>query len=97
MVWNDTVRVLTRRGNDWTDRFKKIAADAWLIKADSAIIDGEVVMPAPGRHLRFQSTAESVAVIQAVARTSLLCVRFVVLKRQRYAEAAVGRTEGCTA
>jgi len=47
MIWNDTVRVLTRRGNDWTDRFKKIAADAWLIKADSAIIDGEVVMPAP--------------------------------------------------
>jgi hypothetical protein len=25
--------VLTRRGNDWTNRFRKIAADAWHIGA----------------------------------------------------------------
>jgi bifunctional non-homologous end joining protein LigD len=25
--------VFTRRGHDWTNRFKKIAADAWHIKA----------------------------------------------------------------
>jgi bifunctional non-homologous end joining protein LigD len=37
--------VFTRRGNDWTNRFKKIAADAWHINAGSAIIDGEVVVP----------------------------------------------------
>jgi len=35
-----------RRGNDWTNRFRKISADAWHIKAGSAIIDGEVVVPA---------------------------------------------------
>jgi len=35
-----------RRGNDWTNRFRKIAADAWHISAGSAIIDGEVVVPA---------------------------------------------------
>ena len=35
-----------RRGNDWTNRFKKIAADAFLINANSAVIDGEVVVPA---------------------------------------------------
>ena len=40
------VKVFTRRGNDWTNRFRKIAADAWNIKAGSAIIDGEVVVPA---------------------------------------------------
>jgi bifunctional non-homologous end joining protein LigD len=40
------VKVFTRRGNDWTDRFKKIASDAWHINAGSAIIDGEVVVPA---------------------------------------------------
>ena len=40
-----TVKVFTRRGNDWTNRFKKIAADAWHINAGSAIIDGEVVVP----------------------------------------------------
>jgi bifunctional non-homologous end joining protein LigD len=39
-------KVFTRRGNDWTNRFKKIAADAWHISAGSAIIDGEVVAPA---------------------------------------------------
>jgi len=42
---NDAVRVFTRRGNDWIKRFRKIATDAWHIKADSAIIDGEVVVP----------------------------------------------------
>jgi bifunctional non-homologous end joining protein LigD len=40
------VKVFTRRGNDWTNRFRKIAADAWHITAGSAIIDGEVVVPA---------------------------------------------------
>jgi len=37
--------VLTRRGNDWTKRFKKIATDAFDINAGSAILDGEVVVP----------------------------------------------------
>ena len=36
--------MFTRRGNDWTDRFRKIASDAWPINAGSAIIDGEVVV-----------------------------------------------------
>jgi len=40
------VKVFTRRGNDWTNRFRKIAGDAWHINAGSAIIDGEVVVPA---------------------------------------------------
>jgi hypothetical protein len=40
------VKVFTRRGNDWTNRFRKIAADAWHISAGSAILDGEVVVPA---------------------------------------------------
>ena len=43
---NEAVRVFTRRGNDWTKRFRKVADDAWHIKAGSAIIDGEVVVPA---------------------------------------------------
>jgi bifunctional non-homologous end joining protein LigD len=40
------VKVFTRRGHDWTNRFRKIASDAWHINAGSAIIDGEVVAPA---------------------------------------------------
>jgi hypothetical protein len=34
---NAELRVYIRRGNDWTNRFKKIAADAWHIDAGSAI------------------------------------------------------------
>jgi bifunctional non-homologous end joining protein LigD len=30
----------------WTNRFRKIAADAWHISAGSVIIDGEIVVPA---------------------------------------------------
>ncbi|WP_164934208.1 non-homologous end-joining DNA ligase [Bradyrhizobium guangzhouense] len=43
---NEAVKVFTRRGHDWTKRFRKVADDAWHIKAASAIIDGEVVVPA---------------------------------------------------
>jgi bifunctional non-homologous end joining protein LigD len=46
-IANENIRVFTRRGNDWTNRFKKIANDAFLIGANSAIIDGEIVVPAP--------------------------------------------------
>ena len=45
-IANEDIKVFTRRGNDWTRRFKKIAADAYLINASSAIIDGEIVVPA---------------------------------------------------
>jgi bifunctional non-homologous end joining protein LigD len=41
----EAARVYTRRGNDWTKRFKKVADDAFLIPASSAIIDGEIVVP----------------------------------------------------
>jgi bifunctional non-homologous end joining protein LigD len=39
------VKIFTRRGHDWTKRFRKIVNDAWQINASSAIIDGEVVVP----------------------------------------------------
>ena len=44
---NETVKIFTRRGHDWTHRFRKVAHDAWLIKAASAVVDGEIVVPAP--------------------------------------------------
>lgn len=43
---NEAVKIFTRRGNDWTKRFRKVADDAWHIKAGSAVIDGEIVVPA---------------------------------------------------
>jgi bifunctional non-homologous end joining protein LigD len=45
-IANDDIKVFTRRGYDWTNRFRKVADDAYLINAGSAIIDGEVVVPA---------------------------------------------------
>jgi bifunctional non-homologous end joining protein LigD len=42
---NAVVKVFTRRGHDWTNRFRKITADVWHVSAGSAIIDGEVVVP----------------------------------------------------
>jgi bifunctional non-homologous end joining protein LigD len=42
---NAVLKIFTRRGHDWTNRFRKIAADAWHVNAGSAIIDGEVVVP----------------------------------------------------
>jgi hypothetical protein len=43
---NEAVKVFTRRGHDWTRRFRKIADEAWHIAAGSAILDGGVVAPA---------------------------------------------------
>jgi bifunctional non-homologous end joining protein LigD len=45
-IANESTTVFTRTGIDWTRRFKKIANDAFLINASSAILDGEVVVPA---------------------------------------------------
>ncbi|MGY3451962.1 non-homologous end-joining DNA ligase [Bradyrhizobium sp. USDA 4353] len=42
---SNDVKVFTRRGYDWTPRFRKIAREAAEIKTHSAIIDGEVVVP----------------------------------------------------
>jgi bifunctional non-homologous end joining protein LigD len=44
-IANEAVRIFTRNGHDWTNRFAKIAADAWHLNVKSAIIDGEVIAP----------------------------------------------------
>jgi ATP-dependent DNA ligase len=36
---NGAVKVYTRRGHDWTSRFRKVADEAWHVSAGSAIID----------------------------------------------------------
>jgi bifunctional non-homologous end joining protein LigD len=43
---HEAVTIYTRRGNNWIKRFKKVADEAWHINAGSAIIDGEIVVPA---------------------------------------------------
>jgi bifunctional non-homologous end joining protein LigD len=77
------VKVFTRRGNDWTNRFKKIAADAWHIDAGSAIIDGEVVVPAADvttdfsvlqNGLKGRSTKIVLAAFDLLTSTATICV-----------------------
>jgi bifunctional non-homologous end joining protein LigD len=45
-IANGQVKLFTRRGNDWKNRFRKIVSDTWHINAGSAIIDGGIVVPA---------------------------------------------------
>lgn len=40
-------KLFTRRGHDWTRRFKPIASAAWWLETNAAVIDGEVVVQAP--------------------------------------------------
>ncbi len=45
-IANQDIKIYTRNGYDWTNRFKKVANEAFLISASSAVIDGEIVVPA---------------------------------------------------
>src|ERR1700716_2700144 len=51
-------QIFTRRDNDWTYRFRKIAADAWRVNAGSAIIDDEVVVQAADGTTEFSVRVE---------------------------------------
>src|SRR3954454_14030561 len=51
---NGDAKVYTRTGLDWTAQFSSIAASADLLKANSAIIDGEAVVYGSGGLPDFQ-------------------------------------------
>jgi bifunctional non-homologous end joining protein LigD len=50
----DTVRLFTRNGHDWRERFPAIAAAAERLKAHSFTIDGEAVVIGPDGLSRFE-------------------------------------------
>lgn len=58
-IANQEIRVYTRRGLDWTRRFRKVAHDADLISTTSAIIDGEIVVPGEGGKTDFATLQNS--------------------------------------
>jgi bifunctional non-homologous end joining protein LigD len=70
-IANEGIRIFTRRGHDWTERFKKIATDARHLKVKSAVIDGEVVVPAADGTTDF-------AVLQKVLRAGKTSERLVM-------------------
>ncbi|WP_192249486.1 ATP-dependent DNA ligase [Mesorhizobium silamurunense] len=41
----DGVRIFTRRGLDWTAKYRDLAKAAGELQADAAIIDGEIIVP----------------------------------------------------
>src|SRR5450631_926285 len=54
----DTVRLFTRRGHDWTERYPAIAAAAGKLRAKSFALDGEAVV----------AGADGIAVFDALHR-----------------------------
>jgi ATP-dependent DNA ligase len=49
----ETVRLFTRRGHDWTDRYPAIAAAAAKMRAKSFTLDGEAVVAGPDSVVRW--------------------------------------------
>jgi bifunctional non-homologous end joining protein LigD len=48
-IANEGIHIYTRRGHDWTDRFKKIATDAWHLKTKSASMVKSLSRPRTAR------------------------------------------------
>jgi bifunctional non-homologous end joining protein LigD len=59
VIQNGEVRLLTRRGNDWTTRFRPVAEALEELKIESAILDGEVVSLDPQGISNFQQLQNS--------------------------------------
>jgi bifunctional non-homologous end joining protein LigD len=53
-LWDGNAVVYSRTGLDWTEQFSSVAASAHQLKANSAIIDGEVVVYGSGGLPDFQ-------------------------------------------
>jgi bifunctional non-homologous end joining protein LigD len=47
------VRLLTRRGYDWTKKFPSLVDAAWYLPASHLILDGEVIVPTKEGHSDF--------------------------------------------
>jgi bifunctional non-homologous end joining protein LigD len=86
------VKVFTRRGNDWTNRFRKISSDAWHVNASSAIIDGEVVVPADDGATDFSVLQNELKGESNQDRDGR--VRLALSQRTRPAGPATARAEG---
>ncbi len=60
-IMNQTAHVYSRSGHDWTKKCRKIAADAFLVRAKSAIVDGEVVAPAADGTVDFSAVQRAMS------------------------------------
>ena len=65
-----TVRLLTRKGLDWTEKFPNVAAAVQKLRAESALIDGEIVVDDARGVSNF-------SVLQAALKDGRAATRFV--------------------
>jgi len=56
----DEVRLMTRGGKDWTDRFPPIVESMRKLKVDRALIDGEAVIVEPSGKTSFQRLQQGI-------------------------------------
>jgi bifunctional non-homologous end joining protein LigD len=57
-VQEGVVKLLTRRGHDWTTRFGMLAEAAWHLSTHSAVLDGEVIVSTESGHSDFGALEE---------------------------------------
>src|SRR4051812_25821583 len=50
---DNDIRVYTRRGHDWTDRFKNLVNPLWQLQVFNVVLDGEVIVPTASGHSDF--------------------------------------------
>src|SRR5438046_5348497 len=61
VIRGGTVRLWSRRGNDWTRRFPEIARAAGKLRVRSALFDGEIAGLLPDGRTSFQALQNSLA------------------------------------
>jgi len=78
IIENGTVRLITRKGNDWTEQFPEVVAAARKLPVTDALIDGEVAMLMPDGRSSFEALQQALA--GSTSRAPLVYLVFDVLR-----------------
>jgi len=78
LITNGTVRLITRKGNDWTDQFPEIVAAARKLNVRDAVIDGEVAMLMPDGRSSFEALQQAIS--GTTSRAPLVYLVFDLLR-----------------
>ncbi|MGY4433134.1 ATP-dependent DNA ligase [Bradyrhizobium sp. F1.13.1] len=92
-IVGEDIKVFTRRGHDWTRRFRKVAEDAIPIAASSAIIDGEIVVPGEGGKTDFSQLQNS---LRGRAQNIVMVAFDLLPQRPRPSPGAAGDAQDCS-
>jgi len=78
VIADDGVRLITRKGNDWTDTFPEVVAAARTLKVRDALIDGEIAMLMPDGRSSFEALQQAIS--GAISRAPLVYLVFDLLR-----------------